>query len=45
MALKVITTNKPGNDWAMRERERVEFLLNLLAAQGFLSIADAMATT
>jgi len=29
----------------MRENECVEILRNLLAAQGFLSIADLMATT
>ena len=29
----------------MRERQRVEILRNLLAAQGFLSIADLMAAT
>jgi DeoR family ulaG and ulaABCDEF operon transcriptional repressor len=29
----------------MRERQRVEILRNLLAAQGFLSIADVMAAT
>jgi DeoR family ulaG and ulaABCDEF operon transcriptional repressor len=30
---------------AMRERQRVEIVRNLLAAQGFLSIADLMAAT
>ena len=34
-----------GNDKVMRERQRVEILRNLLAAQGFLSIADLMAAT
>jgi hypothetical protein len=29
----------------MRERQRVEILRNLPAAQGFLSIADLMAAT
>jgi DeoR/GlpR family transcriptional regulator of sugar metabolism len=29
----------------MRERQRVEILRNLLATQGFLSIADVMAAT
>jgi DeoR/GlpR family transcriptional regulator of sugar metabolism len=29
----------------MRERQRVEILRDLLAAQGFLSIADLMSTT
>jgi DeoR/GlpR family transcriptional regulator of sugar metabolism len=29
----------------MRERQRVEILRNLLAAQGFLSIANLMAAT
>ena len=29
----------------MRERQRVEILRDLLAAQGFLSIADLMAAT
>jgi hypothetical protein len=29
-----------GNDKVMRERQRVEVLRNLLAAQGFLSIVD-----
>jgi hypothetical protein len=29
----------------MRERQRVEILRNLLAAQGFLSIADVMTMT
>jgi len=34
-----------GNDKVMRERQRVEILRNLLAAQDFLSIADLMAAT
>jgi hypothetical protein len=34
-----------GNDKVMRERQRVEILRNLLAAQGFLSIADLMMAT
>jgi hypothetical protein len=34
-----------GNDKVMRERQRVEILRNLLAAQGFLSIADLMTAT
>ena len=34
-----------GTARAMRERQRVEIVRNLLAAQGFLSIADLMAAT
>jgi DeoR family transcriptional regulator, ulaG and ulaABCDEF operon transcriptional repressor len=34
-----------GTTRAMRERQRVEIVRNLLAAQGFLSIADLMAAT
>ena len=34
-----------GNDKVMRERQRVEVLRNLLAAQGLVSIADLMAAT
>jgi DeoR family ulaG and ulaABCDEF operon transcriptional repressor len=34
-----------GTTRAMRERQRVEIVRNLLAAQGFLSIADRMAAT
>jgi len=45
MAVKAATTNFRGNDKVMRERQRVEILRNLLAAQGFLSIAEVMAAT
>ena len=34
-----------GNDQVMRERQRVEILRDLLAAQGFLSLVDLMAAT
>jgi hypothetical protein len=34
-----------GNDKVMRERQRVEILRDLLAAQAFLSIVDLMAAT
>jgi len=34
-----------GNDKVMRERQRVEILRDLIAGQGFLSIADLMAPT
>jgi hypothetical protein len=45
VALKAATTKYRGNDKVMRERQRVEILRNLLAAQGFLSIADLMTAT
>jgi hypothetical protein len=34
-----------GNDKVMRERQRVEILPDLLAAQSFLSLVDLMAAT
>ena len=34
-----------GTTKAMRERQRVEIVRDLLAAQSFLSIADLMAAT
>ena len=45
VALKASNDRYRGNDKVMRERQRVEILRNLLAAQGFLSIADLMAAT
>ena len=45
MALKNANDQFGGTTKAMRERQRVEILRNLLAAQGFLSIADLMAAT
>ena len=45
MALKVSNDQYRGNDKVMRERQRVEILRDLLAAQGFLSIVDLMAAT
>ena len=45
MAVKAVTTNFGETTRLMRERQRVEILRNLLAAQGFLSIADVMAAT
>jgi DeoR family ulaG and ulaABCDEF operon transcriptional repressor len=45
MAVKAATTNFGETTRPMRERQRVEILRNLLAAQGFLSIADVMAAT
>ena len=44
MELKAATINW-GNDKVMRERQRVEILRDLLASQGFLSIADLIAAT
>jgi len=45
MALKPQQPMNGGTSRAMRERQRVEIVRNLLAAQGFLSIADLMAAT
>src|SRR5271156_1321373 len=45
MALKHQQPMNGGTARAMRERQRVEIVRNLLAAQGFLSIADLMAAT
>jgi DeoR family ulaG and ulaABCDEF operon transcriptional repressor len=45
VALKRQQPTIGGNNEAMRERQRVEIVRNLLAAQGFLSIADLMAAT
>jgi ABC-type lipopolysaccharide export system ATPase subunit len=43
MALKAANTIR-GNAKVMRERQRVEVLRDLIAAPGFLSIDDRMAT-
>jgi DeoR family transcriptional regulator, ulaG and ulaABCDEF operon transcriptional repressor len=46
MAVKPATIKMiEGTTRAMRERQRVEIVRDLLAAQGFLSIADLMAAT
>ena len=43
MALKPQQPMNGGTSRAMRERQRVEIVRNLLAAQGFLSISDMAA--
>src|SRR5271165_5607437 len=45
MALKQQQPMNGGTTRAMRERQRVEIVRNLLAARGFLSITDLMAAT
>src|ERR1700729_114514 len=45
MALKHQQPMNGGTARVMRERQRVEIVRNLLAAQAFLSIADLMAAT